>query len=114
MPSNVKNTTDHTPSNVRNKFDDVVGVFDTFGGNFKDKLAKSCNKAMKSEALDVHVSNPFRNAQTKRTHYVVVYGFFGKAWALKASFLSTYIHVIASKMNSMKGSKVDVNHCHSY
>ena len=46
--------TDHTPSNVSNKFDDVVGVFDTFGGNFKDELAKSCNKAMKSDALDVY------------------------------------------------------------
>jgi hypothetical protein len=108
------NNTDHTPSNVRNKFDDVVGVFDCLGGNFKDELATSCNKAMKSEALDVYVSNPFRNAQTKRTHYVVVYGFFGKAWALKASFLRTYLHIIAGKMNSMKGSKVDLNHCHSY
>jgi hypothetical protein len=52
LPINANNT-DHTPSNVSNKFDDVVGVFDTFGGKFKDELAKSCNKAMKSEALDV-------------------------------------------------------------
>lgn len=89
-------------------------MFDTFGGNFKDELAKSCNKAMKSDALDVYVSNPFRNSITKRTHYVVVYGFFGKAWALKASFLQTYLHIIAGKMNSLKGSKVDLNHCHSY
>ncbi len=40
--------------------------------------------------------------------------FFGKAWALKASFLRTYLHVLARKMNSMKGSKVDINHCHLY
>ncbi len=77
MPSNTNNT-DHTPSNVSNKFDDAVGVFDTFGGNFKDKLAKRCNKALKSEALDVYMSNPFRNAQTKQTHYVVIYVFFEK------------------------------------
>jgi hypothetical protein len=69
---------------------------------------------MKSEALDVYVSNPFRNAQTKQTHYVVIYGFFGKAWALKALFLRTYLHLLARKMNSVKGSKVDLNHCHSY
>ncbi len=91
MPNNTNNT-DHTPSNVSNKFDDAVGVFDTFGGKFKDELAKSCNKAMKSEELDVYLSNPFRNAQTKRTHYVVIYGFLGKAWALKALFLRTYLH----------------------
>jgi len=113
LPGNTNNT-DHTPSNVSNKFDDAVGVFDTFGGNFKDELAKSCKKDMKSEALDVYVSNPFRNAQTKQTHYVVIYGFFGKAWALKASFLRTYLQVLAKKMNSVKGSKVDINHCHSY
>ena len=35
--------TDPTPSNVRNKFDDLKGVFETFGGNLKDELAKSCN-----------------------------------------------------------------------
>jgi hypothetical protein len=64
LPTTVNNT-DHTPSNVSNKFDDVVGVFDSFGGNFKEELAKSCNKALKSEALDVYISNPFRNAQTK-------------------------------------------------
>jgi len=62
LPSNANNT-DHTPSNVSYKFDDVVGVFDTFGGKFKDELAKSCNKAMKSEALDVYVFNPFRPAE---------------------------------------------------
>jgi hypothetical protein len=43
LTSNTNNT-DHTPSNVSNKFDGLVGVFDTFGGNFKDELAKSCNK----------------------------------------------------------------------
>jgi hypothetical protein len=75
LPSNTNNT-DHTPPNVSNKFDDVVGVFDTFSGNFKDELAKRCNKTMKSEALDVYVSNPFRNKQTKQTHYVVIYVFF--------------------------------------
>jgi hypothetical protein len=43
LPSNTNNT-DHTPSNVSNKFDDAVGVFDTFVGNFKDELAKVATK----------------------------------------------------------------------
>ena len=63
--TNNTNNTDHTPSNVSNIFDGVVSVFDTLGGNFKEELAKSCNEAMKSEVLDIYVSNPFRNAQTK-------------------------------------------------
>ncbi len=28
--------------------------------------------------------------------------------------MRTYLHVLARKMNSMKGSKVDLNHCHTY
>ena len=48
MTSNTNNT-DYTLSNVSKKFDCGVGVFDTFGGSFKDELAKSCSKAMKSD-----------------------------------------------------------------
>jgi len=108
------NHTDHTPSNVSNKFDDVVGVFETFGGNFKDELAKSCNKAMKSEALDVFRIQSVQKCANQRNALCCRLWFFGKAWTLKASFLRTYLHIIAGKMNSMKGSKVDLNHCHSY
>jgi hypothetical protein len=52
---------------------------------------------MKPYALDVYVSVPFRNAKTKKSHYVVVYRNFGKAWPLKASFLCTYLHTLAGK-----------------
>jgi hypothetical protein len=43
-----------------------------------------------------------------------VYGSFGKAWPLKASFLCTYLHTLAGKMNSMRGAKIDADQCHSY
>jgi hypothetical protein len=78
-------------TNISNKFDSYVGVFDIFGGNFKVELATNTNLAMKSDALDVYVSGPFRNARAKLTHYVVVYGNFRKAWALKALFLFSYL-----------------------
>ncbi len=89
-------------------------MFDIFGGNFKAELATNTGLAMKLDAMDVYVSGPFRNAKTKKSHYVVMYGNFGKAWPLKASFLCTHLHTLAGKMNSMMGAKIDVNHCHSF
>jgi hypothetical protein len=78
---------DSTTTKISNKFDSDAGVLDIFWGNFKAELKTNAGLAMKSDALDVYVSGPFRNARTKNSHYVVVYGIFGKAWPLKASFL---------------------------
>ncbi len=111
--SNIINK-DCTTTKISNKFDSDAGVLDVFGGNFEAKLKTNTGLAMKSDALDVYVSGSFRNARTKKSQYVVVYGSFGKAWPLKASFLCTYLHTLAGKMNSMRGAKFDVNHCHSY
>ena len=105
---------DSTTTKISNKFDSDASVLDIFGGNFKAELKTNAGLAMKSDALDVYVSGPFRNARTKKSHYVVVYGSFGKAWPLKASFLCTYLHTLAGKMNSMRGAKIDANHCCSY
>ena len=105
---------DSTTTTISNKFDSDASVLDIFGGNFKAELKTNAGLAMKSDALDVYVSGPFRNARTKKSHYVVVYGSFGKAWPLKASFLCTYLHTLAGKMNSMRGAKIDANHCCSY
>ena len=105
---------DSTTTKISNKFDSDASVLDIFGGNFKAELKTNAGLAMKSDALDVYVSGPFRNVRTKKSHYVVVYGSFGKAWPLKASFLCTYLHTLAGKMNSMRGAKIDANHCCSY
>jgi hypothetical protein len=63
-----------TTTKISNKFDSDAGVLDIFGGNFKAELNTNTGLAMKSDALDVYVSGPFRNAETKKSHYVVVYG----------------------------------------
>ncbi len=89
-------------------------MLDIFWGNFKAELKTNAGLAMKSDALDVCISGPLRNARTKKSHYVVVHGSFGKAWPLNASFLCTYLYTLGGKMNSMRGAKIDANHCHSY
>ncbi len=44
----------------------------------------------------------------------MIFGAFVKGWPLKDSFLCGYLHTLASKMNSMKDSKIDTSHCQSY
>jgi hypothetical protein len=69
--SNIINK-DCTTTKIGNKFDSDAGVLDILGGNFKTKLKTNTGLAMKSDALDVYVSGPFRNAKTKKSHCVVV------------------------------------------
>jgi hypothetical protein len=39
---------------------------------------------------------------------------FLKGWPLKDPFFCGYLHILASKINSMKDSKIDTSHCQSY
>jgi hypothetical protein len=77
-------------------------------------MSTNISKANKSNALDVYVTGPFNNLKTGKSHFVVIFGSFLKGWPLKDSFLSGYLHTLASKMNSMKSSKIDISHCQSY
>jgi hypothetical protein len=64
--------------------------------------------------LDVYVTGPFNNMKTRKSHFAVIFGAFLKGWLLKDSFFCGYLHTLASKMNSMKDSKIDTSHCQSY
>ena len=96
------------------KFDVDGDVFDLCGGNFKEELSSNISKSIKSNLLDVYVTGPFINGKTGKTHFVVIFGPFLKAWQVKDTFLRGYLHTLANKMNSVKNSKIDTNHCHSY
>lgn len=101
-------------SNGQNKFDADDDVFDLCGGNFKEELSTNISKSLKSNLLDVYVTGPFLNGKTGKSHYVVVFGAFLKAWPLKDSFLRGYLKTLANKLNSVKNAKIDTNHCLSY
>jgi hypothetical protein len=101
-------------SNGQNKFDVDGDVFDLCGGNFKEELSTNISKSVKTNMLDVYVTGPFINEKTGKSHYVVVFGAFLKAWPLKDSFLRGYLKTLANKLNSVKNAKIDTNHCLSY
>jgi hypothetical protein len=101
-------------SNVNTKFDVDADVFDLRGGTFKEELSTNISKAIKSNALDVYVTGLFNNIKTGKSHFAVIFGAFLKGWPLKDSFLCGYLHTLASKINSMKDSKIDTSRCQSY
>jgi hypothetical protein len=105
---------EYKSSNVNTKFDDGTDVFDLCGKTFKEELSTNISKAIKSNALDVYVTGPFNNLKTGKSHFAMIFSSFLKGWPLKDSFLCGYLHTLASKMNSMKDSKIDASHCQSY
>ncbi len=105
---------EYKSSNGNTKFDVDADVFDSCGGTFKEELSTNISKATKSNALDVYVTGPFNNLKTGKSHFVVIFGSFLKGWPLKDSFLCGYLYTLASKMNSVKNSKIDTSHCQSY
>ncbi len=104
---------EYKSSNVNTKFDVEADVFDLCGGTFKEELSTNISKAITSNALDVYVTGPFNNLNTGKSRFAVIFGSFLKGWPLKDSFLCGYLHTLASKINSMKDSKIDTSHCQS-
>jgi hypothetical protein len=105
---------EYKSSNVNTKFDVDTDNFDLCGGTFKEELSTNISKAIKSNALDAYVTGPFNNLKTGKSHFTAIFSSFLKGWPLKDSFLCGYLHTLASKMNSMKDSKIDTSHCQSY
>lgn len=101
-------------NNGHSKFDVDGDAFDICGGNFKEELSSNISKSVKTDMMDVYVTGPFSNEKTGKSYYVVVFGAFLKAWALKDSFLRGYLKTLANKMNSVKKDKIDTTHCLSY
>ncbi len=77
-------------------------------------VLSTMEKPGKAILLDVYVTGPFNNGKTGKSHFVVIFGAFLKAWPLMDSFLRGYLHTLATKMNSVKVSKIDTNHCHLF
>jgi hypothetical protein len=83
-------------------------------GNFKKTVSENVAKAVKSNSMDVHITGPFLNKKTGKSHWVVVYGDFGKAYMLKAQFIGVYLETLFKESKKVIKSNVNINHCKSY
>ncbi len=67
-----------------------------------------------SNSMDVHITGPFSNKKTGKSHWVAVFGDFGQAYMLKAQFIGVYLETLFKGRETVMKSNVDINHCESY
>jgi hypothetical protein len=71
-----KKMSQHVVETVKSNFEDGNVFKSICGGDLRDKIAE--NNTFKSNLVDIHITGPFRNKKTGRSHWVVVYGDSGK------------------------------------
>ena len=83
-----------------------------------ESFAESLTQSLKerparrnSGFVDVYVTGPFRNENSRDSHWSVVYGNISEAWMLKASFVGAYVRTIL-KLSKFKPE--DCLHTKSY
>jgi hypothetical protein len=73
------------------------------------KLAE--NNTFKSNSIYIHITGPFCNKKTGKSHWVVVYGDSGKAYVLKPRFIWKYLSCLLFDWEKVKKTKVNIDHC---
>jgi hypothetical protein len=53
---------------------------------------------MKTATVDIFITGPFCNAKTSMSYWIIVWGDYGSAWALKSQFIKGYIGTVLTKI----------------
>jgi hypothetical protein len=69
-------------------------VAESLTKNLKERPART-----NSGFVDVYMTGPFRNENSKYSHWSVIYGNVNEAWMLKASFMGGYVRTILNLSN---------------
>ncbi len=80
-----KKMSQHVMETVKSNFEDENVFKSIYGGDLRKKIAE--NNTFKSNLVDIHITGPFRNKKTGKSHWVVVYGDSGKTFVLKPHFI---------------------------
>ena len=82
--------------------------------NLKQKLAQTINTSMtirnNANHLEVHVSGPFQNYKSGKSHWIVVLGDNGQTWLIKPEFVTGYLQCLLSGI----ATNIDIEHCETY
>ena len=82
--------------------------------DLKQKLAQTINKSMtirnNANHLEVHVSGPFQNYKSGKSHWIVVLGDNGQTWLIKPEFVTGYLQCLLSEIVT----NIDIGHCETY
>jgi hypothetical protein len=74
---------------VKSSIEDENVVKSICGGDLRKKLAE--RNTIKSNLIDIHITGPFCNKKTGKSHWVVVYGDSGKSYVLKQRLIWKYL-----------------------
>ncbi len=72
------------------------------------------NNTFKSNLVDIHITGPFHNKKTGKSHWFVVYGDSGKTYVLKPWFIWKYLSCLLLDWEKVKMTKVNIDHCYTY
>ncbi len=109
MLTNVKsnvNTVAHSGINIARNVEDSLSVgedADLFNNaNLRQEVSSNVNWIAKSNYVDFYITGPFHNEKTGRSIWSIVLGDCGKSWALKDTFIQSYLQTLLLKQKKNK------------
>jgi hypothetical protein len=109
--SNV-NTVAHSGINIAENVEDSLSVgedADLFSNaNLRQEVSSNVNRIIKSNYVDFYITGPFHNEKTGRSIWSIVLGNSGKSWALKDTFVQSYLQTLLLKREKIKPSYISI------
>jgi hypothetical protein len=82
--------------------------------NLKQEVSSNVNRTVKSSSVDFFITRPFNNEKTGRSVWSIVLGDSGKSWALKDTFVKSYLQTLLLKREKNRASDIDISFCQSF
>jgi hypothetical protein len=88
--------------------DEDASNFNTiYGNDLKKEVAKNVKLSMKMDTVDIFITDPFCNAKTGKSSWIILCGDYGSAWTLKSQFIKGYIRILLTKI---KKPTINIDH----
>ena len=107
----------HSGINIAGNVEDSLSVgedADLFSNaNLRQEVSSNVNRIVKSNYVDFYITGPFHNEKTGRSIWSIVLGDSGKSWALKDTFIQSYLQTLLLKREKIKPSDINISFCQS-
>ena len=60
--------------------------------------------------MEVHVSGPFQNSKSGKSHWIIVFGDNGQTWLIKPELVTGYLQCLLADIVT----NIDIEHCETY
>ncbi len=113
-------TNDNSNANIvaHSGFNTVGNVEDSLSGgedpdlfsnaNLRQEVSSNVNRTVKSKSVDFFIIGPFHNEKTGRSVWSIVLCDSRKSWALKDTFVQSYLQTLLLKKEKSKPSDINI------